>query len=219
MDIVEKSFRMLYPERELNCTTSLKYSGKFSDYNANVQLRGSHIEIKMSRKWEMISEEIRIGLVQELLLKMLGGKKQSMYIDLYNEFIKNLHIAIPKDNIEPFLGQSFDRVNDKYFLGMVEKPNLRWAGASKTKLGTYDFKKDEISISQVFRKIDLVYLDFVMYHEILHKCRKFESKNGRGKYHDRIFREKEKMFEGHEQLEKELNKKLRYLKIKGIFFD
>jgi len=219
MDLIRKSYELLYPDKEFDLDAILIYSGKFSDYNANARLKGKKLEIKLCRKWENVSEEIKIGLIQELLIRILKTKKTSMYMDIYNHFLKNIHIAIPKTKSHPLLEESFNRINERYFLGLVEQPNLIWGVESKRKLGHYNFKKDEILISKVFLKLDPKFLDLVMYHEVLHKQRKFESKNGRERYHDRVFKEREKLFENSELLEKELTKKLRYLKLKGLFFD
>lgn len=217
MNLIEKSFRLLYPEKEFNYKAKLKYSGRFSDYNAHIRLQGNVLELGLSKKWRQISEEIRIGLIQELMLKLFKGKKNSMYIDLYNNFIRKLHISIPKTKSHPVLEESFNRINEKYFYGLVETPNLEWGYPSKTKLGSYDFKNDTITISKVFSKLDPVLLDYIMYHEILHKKYKFKNKNGKNYYHGCEFRRKEKEFEGHREIEKLLNKKLRYLRLKSLF--
>ena len=72
------------------------------------------------------SKEIQMGLIQELMLKLFKPKNKkeinTIYIDLYNEFVKNLHKTIPKDNVHPFLKASFDRVNEKYLRNTVFNP-------------------------------------------------------------------------------------------------
>ncbi len=208
MSIAEEAFRLLYPEKDFNYDVSIRYTNQFKDYNANIRLTGSHMDFRLSKKWRNVSKEIRIGLMQELMLKVFRHKKQSMYIDLYNSFVKNLHLAIPKERIDPVLKESFERVNDKYFVGQVETPNLVWGSFSKTKLGSYDYKRDEINISTVFHKLDPVYLDFVMFHELLHKQHSFKSRPGRSHYHDSEFRKKEKMFENQGFLDTQLKYEL-----------
>jgi predicted metal-dependent hydrolase len=205
-----KAYRELWQE---NCPYSinLEYAGKFRDYGANIQLRGNDINLKLSRRWKNISEEIQIGLVQELLLKILKrrGKRTSRMttnMDLYNSFVKNIHIAIPKDKTHPALEDSFNRVNERYFLGLVEKPNLRWGKVSKRTFGQYNFKNDTITMNPLLSENDLKYLDYVMFHEMLHKQRKFERHGTKTIYHDSKFKKAEKIFENQEEIEKELNK-------------
>ena len=140
-------------------------------------------------------------------------------MDLYNNFIKNVHIAVPKDRIDAKLLESFNRVNDSYFNGMIEVPNLVWGSKSLRKLGSYDYQSDEISISLVFKDSEERLLDYVMYHEMLHKKHKFHNtKTGRSYHHTAAFKRAEKEFSGADEIEKELSKLCRKSKIKQGFF-
>ena len=218
--LVREAYSLLFPEKEgedFRLIPRLKYSGKFKDYNANVSLRGNVIEFRLCRKWKDVSREIQIGLIQELMARIFKSRARSMYIDIYNNFVKNLHIAVPKTDGPLALEESFRRVNEKYFLGIVEKPNLVWGSHSKTKLGEYNFKRDTIKISRVFSKLDAVLMDYVMYHEMLHKVNKFKSTGLRTRYHDKKFRTAEKQFENYEEVENNLKKALRYAKLKSLF--
>jgi len=216
-DIIEEAFRLLYPNRKFNYRTRLIYSGRFSDYNANARRLDNFLEFRLCRKWRNISKEIKIGLIQELMLGLLEDRKDSMYIDLYNGFVKRLHLATPKTKSHPVLAESFNRVNEKYFYGIIEEPNLEWGTASKIKLGSYNFKNDTISISKIFSKLEPVLLDFVMYHEMLHKKHKYQNKAGRNSFHDREFKKREKEFEDYGNVDNLLKKRLKYIRIKSFF--
>lgn len=215
--LIVEAFGLLWPEREFKYTPQILYSGRFSEYNANIRLHKGIIELRLSHSWKDVSKDIKIGLIQDLLLRILREKADSMYIDLYNNFVKNVHIAIPKNKTHPILEESFNRISDNHFLGLVEMPNLIWGRYSKRKLGSYDFKTDTISISKVFLDIDDPrLLDHVMYHEILHKQVKFEAKGGRAKYHTKKFRELERAIFDHDAMEKRLNAALRRVPRKKI---
>lgn len=216
-DIIKEAFMLLYPCRKFNYRVSIIYSGKFDDYNANAKRAGDLMEFRLSRKWRDVSREIKIGLVQELMLGLLNDKKDSMYIDLYNGFVKRLHTVTPKTRSDPVLAGSFRRLNDKYFSGTIEQPNLEWGAASKRKLGSYNFKNDTITISRIFRDMEIVLLDFVMYHEMLHKKHKYTSKNGRNTYHDAVFRKKEKEFENYGEVNRLLDKRVKNTRIRSLF--
>jgi predicted metal-dependent hydrolase len=199
----------------------VKYSGKFKPYNANVQLYNKKLTFKLSKSWKNISREIQIGLVQELLLKILkkrlkSKKKQTTNTQLYNFFMQKIHIAIPKTKSDPVLEESFKRVNNEYFLDLIEQPNLKW-GNGINKLGSYEFGTDTISISTTLEQHPSL-LDYVMYHEMLHKKEKFYTKNGRSYHHTTNFRKKEKQFKDSDILEKELSKLVRKSKTKRFFF-
>jgi hypothetical protein len=208
-NLAHKAYKELWNE-ECPYSIRLEYAGKFRDYGANIQLRGNSITIKMARRWKNISEEIQIGLMQELLIKILRrrGKqspKTTTSMDLYNSFVRHIHIAIPKNKSDPKLLESFNRVNDRYFLGLVETPNLIWGKLSKRTFGQYNFKNDTITMNPLLSEHDIKYLDYVMFHEMLHKQRKFERRGTKTIYHDSKFKRAEKIFENQETIEKELN--------------
>lgn len=208
--MIEEAFRQLYPNRSFRYNARLKYSGKFSDYNANVKLAGSDLTVNMSRSWEGVSREIQLGCVQTLLAKLFKWPaEKTTSIDLYNMFLKNVHKSIEKTKADPQLMDSFARVNEEYFQGFMDRPNLAWCGPTTSKLGSYEYGKDLISISTVLRDAPQEMLDYVMYHELLHKKHKFSSTARRSLHHSRAFRLDEARFRNAKQLERDLEVLLR----------
>jgi hypothetical protein len=115
------------------------------------------------------------------------------------------------------LEASFNRVNEKFFNGMMEKPNLVFASESFRKLGSYTYGTNTINISTIFKGLpdsEQKYLDYVVYHELLHKKHTFNVKNGRHQAHTTIFRQDEKKFgvNAEEELTSWLRKKKYSLK-------
>jgi len=220
MNIVEKAFTTLYPDRDISrYNFSLKYSGRFSAYNANVKYTNGNYDFWLSKEWRKVNEDIKIGLIHHLLQKVFNTKKKSLNEDLYHTFLKNVHIAVPKTKIEPELKESFDRVNERYFIGTVEMPNLVFGQKSFSKLGSYEYGNDTISISSVFRNIEeenKVLLDSVMFHEILHKVHKFKTKNGRSMHHTRKFKFAEKQFQAADKIDEAMSKFLRRKKFRNF---
>ena len=206
MNIAEEAFMELYPGKSLNYNISVKYSRQFKPYNANVRRYGNNLVFHLSRDWRKISREIQIGLIQELLTKILKDKKKTMNMELYNLFLKNVHIAVPKTKTDSILEASFNRNNDSFFNGMLDIPNLEWGSESTSKLGSYEYGSDTITISSIFRFADPILLDYVMYHEMLHKKFKFDSRNGRVLHHSPEFKKMEAKFPNQEFMEKEISK-------------
>lgn len=209
MDLIEEAFSELSPDLHQQYSLSVKYSGRFKAYNAHITKRNKELAIKMSKQWRTVNRDIKMGLVQTLLVKMLNLKTTTTNMDLYEIFLKNVHIAIPKDKNHPVLHSSFDRVNERYFSGMLERPNLVWGTESFRKLGSYTYGSDTISISKVLEDSDPLLLDYVMYHEMLHKKHKFHTKHGRSFHHTKAFRDSEKRFPDQEAMEKALEEHLR----------
>lgn len=204
--IAIEAFQQLYPDKELKYNISLKYSRKFKPYNANVKLYKNNLMFHLSKHWKKISKEIQIGLVQELMIKIFKNGKKTTNTELYNLFMKNVHIAAPKTKTDEILEDSFNRVNEAYFNGMIDKPNLQWGNESTSKLGSYEYGSDTITISAIFKDAQHELLDYVMYHEMLHKKFKFQSKNARNLHHSNEFKKMENKFENRDLIEKETAK-------------
>lgn len=204
MDFVQEAYRELYPNQELTRMTALTYSGKFSDYNARVYLTPLKLEFRLSKSWRGISREIQIGLLQHLLAKLFKTKIRTNNMDLYEYFLKNVHLAVPKTESDPTLDASFQRLNEKYFSGLIDKPNLVWGLPSKRKLGSYEYARDTIVMSSIFKDAPQEFLDSVMYHEMLHKKHKFKESNGRCRHHTAAFRAEERQFENFDDVERRM---------------
>ena len=199
----------LYPD----ITLDIKYSRKFTNYNANVRMVGKKLFYRLSHEWKEVTPEITKGLLQHLAGKMFNDTVETMYVDLYNEFIKKLTDFSPITDVDPFLKERFAVVNEKYFANTMELPNLIFGKASKRTLGTYHFQTDTVRLSTLLMN-DIEALDFVLYHELLHKQQKYVVKNGRTHAHTRKFRELEKQFENFDAVEK----RLQHLTRRRLFF-
>lgn len=214
MNLGEKAYSELFnkePDRKIN----VNYSGKFKDYNANVRYSAFKLEFSLSKSWKTVSEEIQIGLLQGLLLKVYKKKASTMNMDLYESFMKNLNRFSTPSNFDPELEQAFNRMNAQYFNDFLEKPNLVWGKESFAKLGSYEYASDKITISTVLRG-EFELLDFVMYHEMLHKKLQFETKNGRNFHHTPEFKRLEKQFYIPD-IEKRLTQFLRKKRLRKAF--
>ena len=217
MHIIKQAFKELYPDKELTHDIIIRYSGKFKPYNANLKFSPRVLQFSLSKEWKTVSREIKIGLLQSLLVKVFKGKPNTGYRDLYESFIKNLSKYAKKKEPDSELKRSFNRVNEKYFNRMMDMPNLLWGLNSSTKLGSYEYQTDTIKISSIFKTADIMLLDYIMYHELLHKKHKFYTKNTRNYHHTKEFRNQEKQFENIKQIEKEIKNLCRKAKIKRIF--
>ncbi|RME77998.1 M48 family peptidase [Candidatus Woesearchaeota archaeon] len=204
MNLLEKAYLQLTGEAYCPYTCYVEYSGRFKDFGANIELRQSKLKVKLSRAWYGKPEEVQIGCIQELLCRLLGVSSTTTQIEQYHHFIKNVHNGIVKRRAEPELLASFNRVNERFFVGLVERPNLVWGRESYRTFGSYCFKTDTIRISKVLRTVDPELLDYVMYHEMLHKVHKFRRAGRKILYHDRKFQQAESIYPEQEKMERAL---------------
>jgi hypothetical protein len=88
------------------------------------------------------------------------------------------------------LAAVFDRVNAAYFAGQLPRPRLTWSRTfTRRKFGHYDHVKDWVMVSSTLDQphVPEFVVDFLMYHELLHKKHGIHWVNGRGLAHTRAF--------------------------------
>ncbi len=226
MNLIEESFKRIYPNRKFDYHCEEHYSLQLSDFNANIRYNNSfgkkHIKIKYNLKWKSIDNEIKIGLIQSLLLKVFKPRNyekdySKLNIGLYNNFVKRIHEFSEAENVDPVLEKSFNRVNEQFFDNSMDKPNLVWGRDSTRKLASYNYHNDTVTVSKVFcgiEEININMLDYLMYHELLHKHLKFRHNGSRNSFHNKQFKDAEKLYPNQKQLEKEINSHIRGYKIK-----
>jgi len=204
MNVGDEAFRRLFAE-ESERKINIKYSAKFKAYNANVKYSREWMTFHLSKEWRDVDREIVIGLLQSLLLKVHKEKGNTINIDLYNSFSRGLSKYSEVKETNPTLLESFMRINEKFFEGNLELTNLMWGDESFRTLGKYEFNINTITISTIFQESDPLLLDYVMYHEMLHKKHQFSSTNGRHLYHSPEFRKDEAKFPNQEVMEKKIS--------------
>ena len=209
MSIIESAWATLYPNEPLKYHCELAYSGRFKGFNANVRKYRDTLTFNLSRKWRPVSNDIKVGLIQELFVKILNKKGHTINMDLYNYFLKSVDKTIEVTKSDPILESFFHKINAQFFYGMMDQPNLAWGQDSTSSLGHYSFGTDCITISRIFHPDtcdDLELLEFVLYHEMLHKHHKFESYAGRTRAHTPAFRKDEDQFPNKRAVEQRMNK-------------
>jgi hypothetical protein len=218
MDLIQESFRRLFPEKEFLYKAELNYNRKLSPFNANIRFSQQKIQINLNLEWKNIDPEIKIGLIQNLLLKIFKAKSQTQNQEFYHNFVKNIPLMTVAKDSDPVLELSFSRVNDKFFGNQMAKPNLGWGQDSRRRLASYNFNQDEVKVSALFKEAQPEILDYLMYHELLHRDQKFRHKNGRSFYHTRQFREAEDRYPKKKIIEEEINRFIRQKPMKRSWF-
>ncbi len=107
------------------------------------------------------------------------------------------------------LATSFDRVNAMYFQGSLRRPRLVWSRTfAVRKFGHYDQAHDTVMLNAVLDKktVPEYAVDFIVYHELLHKKLGVTWKSNRMAVHTRRFTEEERKFHQYEQAKAALRK-------------
>jgi hypothetical protein len=161
-----------------------------------------------------------------IMLSRGRGKRTNCERDAYDAFVRSIpasdfalpgarrgrKMALSTPGRHHSLDDSFDRVNRRYFKSQLAKPELCWSPVrARRLLGSYHDRNDRLIISQLFDspKVPAAVLDFLMFHELLHKFLGIGRRDdGKRLVHGKDFREIERQFENYDQVQ-EFLKKLR----------
>ena len=205
MDLLQESFQRLFPEKTFSYTSKLEYNRRLSRFNANISLVRDTLLLRLNLEWKDIDDEIKIGLIQHLLLKIFKHKSHTTNIDLYTNFVRNIPLLTTSVTANPTLTASFKRVNALFFENTLSQPHLHWGKDSSRKLASYNFHNDTVRISTLFKESPNHILDYLMYHELLHKHFQFKHHNTRSSYHTSEFKAAERLYPNQQAIEQEIN--------------
>jgi hypothetical protein len=143
------------------------------------------IEFGQRESWGMGPDESRVGSLAQLTFGPLWSPGD------------------PKASLSRARGRHYDleevfrRVNADHFEGRLGRPVLAWNTVpARRKLGRYQFATDTVVLSRILDSptVPTWVVDFIMYHELLHKSLGLRMTNGRQRAHTADFRQAEKAF-------------------------
>lgn len=100
----------------------------------------------------------------------------------------------------------YESVNDAYFEGSITA-TITWGTKSPRRavrrrtLGSFSSHSNSIRINPILdnERVPDYFIEFIVYHEMLHAHIGVQKKNGRRSVHSREFKEREKMFKEYEK--------------------
>ena len=107
------------------------------------------------------------------------------------------------------LAASFDRVNTTYFKGLMGRPHLVWSRSfAIRKLAHYERASDTVMVNIVLDKktVPACAIDFIVYHELLHKHLGVKWKRTRMAAHTEEFAALERKFQQYDEARAALHK-------------
>jgi len=188
-----------------------------------------HLEIKnfyylfrLKQKSQIISLEINESFIsspkeiKELLIYAALGGRKSKKNHLLKEYTKSpefkkISKVLQSDNYINLISHRgffynleliFESLNLKYFKGTLDRPRLTWSPRhSHRRLGYYHPESDAITISRSLDSevVQPLLVEYILYHEMLHKSFGIRETNGRRYAHTREFKKAEKRFNNYSQ--------------------
>ncbi|MDD4891671.1 MAG: hypothetical protein PHU85_17265 [Phycisphaerae bacterium] len=107
------------------------------------------------------------------------------------------------------LAAAFDRVNAEYFGARMPRPRLTWSRTlTRRKFGHYDHLRDTVMISATLDDAEVpeFVVDYVLYHELLHKQHGMVWSNGRARVHTPTFKQADRNFARYAEADEWLKK-------------
>ncbi len=95
------------------------------------------------------------------------------------------------------LGSVFSRVNRAYFEGRMDRPHLAWSrSVLRQEFGRYEASRDTVTLNRALDHPDVpeLVVEYIVYHELLHKALGVRVQSGRRRAHNPAFREAERRF-------------------------
>ena len=196
---------------------------------SRIDLSHFHLELKNFNYLYRLKQKNRIILleinesfisaprvIKELLCSAALGGRRSKKNHLLKEYTKSqeyrkISLAMQSDkNVNQIsqqgriydLDEIFENLNQKYFNGVMKRPRLTWSTRrSRRRLGYYHPESDAITISRSLDdlSVQLLLIEYILYHEMLHKSLGIRESNGRRYAHTREFKNAEKRFKGYIQ--------------------
>ena len=201
-----KTQKLDIPEITVEITN---YTGLYK-YKKNHQ---GNIELKLSEGFIQADDKILqaiIGMVllgdnpqDKQLIRNFGLTEEYSDVILELDLIADLDAETPQGNYYD-LEQLFDCINQEYFAAQMAKPRLTWNQTfTHRNIGHYEPLRDRVVMSRTLDNshVPQIVVEFVLYHELLHKYHGFKWVNGKRMSHTPEFRRSERQFEYYQEAE------------------
>lgn len=196
----------------------------FAGLNHTIRIRRQRIYVRVSDILRDAPQSVHRALAFILVSKLFNKRVGVEHQNLYRQYAYQPQVQRASELARQSRGRKtltgavgrvhnldklFARLNRRYFNNELPAPALSWSlRKSKRILGHHDYAHEAIVIS---RSLDTVetpefFVEYVLYHEMLHMKHQPRTVNGRRVYHTPAFRADERRFERHEEAMAELDK-------------
>ncbi len=181
-----------------------------------VKTKGNIHKVVIGESFIFSSDQVLMALMKTTLCSSINSERDMIktYSTTaeYQRVREHLeYLSIPPESFSGGayhnLIESFYRVNKYYFNGKLKMPHLVWSNRlTRRKFGHYQEDTNTVLISRTLdhRRTPLFVLDYVMYHELLHKMLGSRLKKNRRYIHTREFKKLDTAYPNFEKAQKYL---------------
>ena len=204
------AFRQLAPSRPAP-ETDVRYF-PYAGLNHTIRLRSGRIYVRVSDIFKSAPVNVHRALAFILVSKLLRKRAPQLHERVYRNYACQPEVLRASDLARRQRGRKrlssaqgrvynlekmFARLNRRYFDGELAQPTLSWSQRrTRTILGHHDGAHETIVISKTLDSAEVPewFVEFILYHEMLHIKHPARLINGRRFYHTKAFRTEEQRF-------------------------
>lgn len=184
----------------------------YAGLHHTIRARSGRIYVRLSDLFQSAPPEVIQALACLLVARLLSCKAPRDQERIYRAYAFSPQLLRASDIarrqrgrkvISSASGQVYDlerifaRLNRRYFNGEISKPVLTWSKRrARSILGHHDSAHETITISKILdaRDVPEWFVEYILFHEMLHIKHPARIVNGRRYYHTSAFRAEEQSF-------------------------
>ncbi len=208
------AFRQLAPKQAVPEVDVRYYP--YAGLNHTIRLRTGRVYVRLADVFKDAPVGVQRALAYVLVAKLLRRRPPAVCEKIYRDYAFTPEMLRASDLARRHRGRKmisgsrgsyydlermFARLNRRYFDNQLEQPTLTWSQRrTRTILGHHDGVHDTIVISKTLDAPDMPewFVEYILYHEMLHIKHPPRIINGRRYYHTKAFRTDEQRFPHYE---------------------
>jgi hypothetical protein len=221
-----EAFRTLAPKRAVPEVDVRYYP--YAGLNHTIRLRSGRVYVRLSDVFKGAPINVHRALAFILVSKLLRRRSAPPFYErVYRDYAFSPEVLRASDLARKKRGRKmvsgaqggvynlarmFQRLNQRFFGGALEQPTLTWSQRrTRTILGHHDGVHDTIVISKTLDSEDVPewFVEYILYHEMLHIKHPARLINGRRYYHTKAFRADEQRFPRYNEAQRHLDEIVR----------
>lgn len=199
----------------------------YAGLHHTIRVRAGRVYVRLSDLFQAAPPEVMRALAFLLVARLLSRKAPAAQERIYRSYAFSPNVLRASELARRQRGrkvissaqgkvydleQIFARVNQLYFNGQVATPALTWSKRrARSILGHHDAAHETITISKVLDERDVPewFVEYIVFHEMLHIKHPARIINGRRYYHPPAFRDEERSFPTYSKAQQWLDRVVR----------
>jgi predicted metal-dependent hydrolase len=219
--LFSEAFRQLARNRPVPEVEAKFYP--YAGISHKIRLRSGRVYVRISDIFKNAPLDVHRALAFILVARLLRKRTPEIHERIYRAYAYSPQVLRALDIARRQRGRKlistargrvydldkiFQRLNRRYFEGEIEKPTLTWSQRRTRRiLGHHDAAHDTIVISKTLDSPEVPewFVEYVVYHEMLHIKHPARFIKGRRYYHTNAFRAEEHRFPYYEEAQRWLD--------------